>query len=93
MQGDVDSCKAETRDARERARTLVGQMRKRTGTSCVPYALKMAVKTRNDLWYVSSKSHCAFKKIDKRKVCKWSCSWWSCKRKTISWSFNMIIFG
>lgn len=93
VEGDVSGCKKETRNASDRAKTLVGQMRKRTGHGCVPYALKMAQKTGNGLWMVSWASHRVYKKIVKVKFCKWDCSWWSCRRKRISWSFDMIIFG
>ena len=95
MEGNVDSCKEETRDASDRAETLVDRMRARTGSGCVPYAVKMAVKVGHGLWFVSSTSHPAYKQIiDKRKICTWDCSWWSCKRKRISWSsFYIIFFG
>ena len=84
MEGNVDSCKEKTRDASDRAETLVDRMRARTGSGCVPYAVKMAVKAGHGLSFVSSTSHPAYKKIDKRKICTWDCSWWSCKRKCIS---------
>ena len=75
MEGNVDSCKEETRDASDRAETLVDRMRARTGSGCVPYAVKMAVKVGHGLWFVSSTSHPAYKQIiDKRKICTWDCS-------------------
>ena len=94
MENDVDSCQRETRNARQRAKTLFDRITTRTGTGCVPYALKMAVKKGNGLQYTSLTNHLAYKKIDKRKYCKWSCSFWKgCNEKTISWGYNLIIFG
>ena len=93
VESDVDSCNKKTRNAGDRANTLVDRMRTRTGESCVPYALKMAAHTGHGLWFVSWKNHRAYEKISKRKLCKWDCNWWSCSSKTINWSFDMILFG
>ena len=90
VEQDIDRCSM--RDPDERARALVNNAGNKAGNGCVPYALRMAVRTGKGLWYISWSNHRAYRKIEKGKRCCWG-SGWSRKCKTVSWHHNMIVFG
>lgn len=90
VESDVKNCVSGLRAPRERARALNGHAVRKSGNSCVPYALQMTVTSGNNLWVAGWGNHYTYRRIHLTMYNYYPHSNCSLQK---SWYYNMIIFG
>lgn len=90
---EKDITKCQISKPRERARALVNRARSKTGSSCIPYALVMAVETGKRLYSISWSTHQSYRKISKRQRCCRKGWFFTKKCSRTHWKHRIILFG